>query len=213
MVARALPDAWLYTTPERAIEARYEIYAGIVARVLGDRVEVSDTAELLGRVVAQAPLQGAPLFAAYAALEPPEEPVRKVFWAASALRELRGDAHVTALRAAGLDGAEANALMVALRRVPEFMQTWRGWNDEEWAAAYQRLRERGWVDADGVGTADGHRERDRIEADTDRIVGPVWEVLDVAERARVRETLTGLVEAYVDAGLLFFPSPTGVPRP
>jgi hypothetical protein len=216
MVARALPDAWLYTTPERALAARYDSYAAIARRVLGERVgedDVREAAGLLGRVVAEAPLHGNALFAAYAATKPPDEPVQRLFWAASALRELRGDAHVTALKAAGLDGAEANALMVALGRTPEFMQTWRGWDDAEWAAAYDRLRERGWVDADGAGTGGGQEARDRIDDDTDRIVGPAWAVLDDADLAQLRTTLTAMTEAYVEAGLLFFPSPTGVPRP
>ncbi len=75
------------------------------------------------------------------------------------LREQRGDGHVAALLTAGLDPAEALVLFAADSDLDaDWMRQRRGWSEEEWAAAVQRLVARGLFVADDV-------EVDGVDAD------------------------------------------------
>ncbi len=58
-------------------------------------------------------MAGRPLGAPNAALPVPDEPLARLWHAATVLREHRGDGHIGALVAAGVDGCEALALRVA----------------------------------------------------------------------------------------------------
>jgi hypothetical protein len=127
------------------------------------------------------------------------------------LREHRGDGHVSALVAAGVDPCEAHVLRVAYDGASlESIQPYRGWTDTDWSAAAERLEERGWL-AGGVITTEGARVRSGIEADTDRLSAMLVDriqdldvVLDVLEAIDVR--LQG-------AGALPYPNPIGLPAP
>ena len=101
LVARALPDAWTRTTPADALAARYDVVDAAATRLLGPHgrdPRVAAVAELLVRGVGSAAPHGRPMFAAHAHLPCPDAPHLALFWAATALRELRGDAHVVALQ-------------------------------------------------------------------------------------------------------------------
>ena len=99
-----------------------------------------------------------PLYRANREVARPDDPVAEVWQHCTTIREHRGDGHVTALRRARLDGCEAHVLLAAEAGVPtELLRTSRGWTEDEWAAATDRLRERGLVDRDG-GATDGGRD-------------------------------------------------------
>ena len=51
------------------------------------------------------------MYAALRTLPVPEEPVARLFHAASLLREHRGDGHIAALMAEGIGGLEAHVLL------------------------------------------------------------------------------------------------------
>src|SRR3954447_17016266 len=159
MVARGVPGIWSLATPEAALTARL---AG-VEPVLQASWDASSPSlvrlgELLRRTGA-APVAGHPLFAANAGLPWPDEPRLAVWHAATLLREHRGDAHVAALTAAGLDGCEALVTHVAAAGPSRAaLQGNRGWTDEEWAAATSRLVARGWLE-DGRLTGEGRAGR------------------------------------------------------
>src|SRR3954462_4528377 len=113
-VARHIPKVWSTTTPEAAIAARQQGCVNALRRILGDLVDTpgfTRAVDLLTRAATSAPLEGRPMYAALRALPLPEQPLARLFHAASLLREHRGDGHVTALMAAGIGGLEAHVLL------------------------------------------------------------------------------------------------------
>jgi hypothetical protein len=213
MVARALPDAWRITTPQGAIAARLTVFDRAVRRHLGDRVDdpvVADLAARLAVVVEALPAAGAPLFAAHRSLARPKQPHLALFWATTALREFRGDAHIAALRAACLGPAESNVLMVALGLVPEDQRTYRGWSEEEWAAAAAGLTARGWLDDNGRVTVTGQRERAAVEERTDAMTDDAWSAFTDDDLAAVVAHLASVVEPIVTAGGVPYPNGMGM---
>jgi hypothetical protein len=206
MVARALPDAWERTSPERVLDARRAAVGATLERVLGDAVrsaEVVEAAALARRAAEGCDLAGRPLHAAHAALDWPEEPHLVLWHAATLLREHRGDGHVVALAAEGLDGCSAHVAAVESGAAPrEALQPNRGWSDEEWDDARHRLA--------GLDLAD---LRMRIEIRTDRLaVGP-WANLGPDGTARLAALLEPVAEQIVAAGVVPMPNPMGAPWP
>ena len=112
---------------------------------------------------------GRPLFGALRALPTPTDAFGRAWRAAELVREHRGDGHVAALVAAGLDMAEANVLTEVWLGYPvgEYSAS-RGLPPERLRAAADALRSRGWIDASDALTAAGRAARDEIEAATDR---------------------------------------------
>lgn len=216
MVARAIPDAWTYCPPDQAIAARYDVADAVLRRLLGEAVdgpEIAEAAEL-GRAAEQAaPFEGRALYAAHAALPLPAEPHLRLFHAVTALREYRGDGHVAALLAAEVDGCASHVLATAVGRVPAEQRTFRGWSEEQWAAAADRLRARGWIGPDSTATPTGHAARADIEALTSRLAAPPFDVLGPDRTARFTELLRPLVERIIGGGGIRFPNPVGLAAP
>ncbi|MET7616640.1 hypothetical protein [Streptomyces sp. NPDC005408] len=207
-VARALPDAWERCPPAQVLAARLDVADQCLRRLLGELVDgplVAEAAELGRRAVEALPVAGRVLFAAHAALPVPERPHLALWWAATALREFRGDGHVAALVSAGVDGCEANVITVALGLAPVEQRLNRGWSEEEWEAAHARLRERGVLAEDGTLTDAGRLERDAIEATTDRLARPLL------AHARLAECLRPLARRIVEEGGVPFPNAMGLP--
>ena len=120
-VGRHIPKVWSTTTPEAAIAARQEGCVNALRRILGDLVDTSDftrAVELLTKAATSAPLEGRPMYAALRTLPLPEEPVARLFHAASLLREHRGDGHIAALMAEGIGGLEAHVLFAIDMGIP-----------------------------------------------------------------------------------------------
>lgn len=214
MVSRALPDAWSYASPKEVLHARLTVVDRAMRRLLGNRVAGDDVVEAatdLTDIVAGLSPAGAPLFAAHRALPRPQEPHLALFWATSALRELRGDAHVAALRAAGVGPAESHVLMAAVGLVPENQRSYRGWTEEEWSLAADALTVRGWLSPDGRVTPQGRRERAAVEELTDAISAPAWSTATDERVARLTSLLTGVTEPIVTAGAVPYPNGMGIP--
>jgi hypothetical protein len=214
MVERALPDAWLHTTPELAVAARLDVFGAAITRLLGDdarRSEVAEAAGLARDAVRSAEVPGRVMYAAHAALPVPEEPHLALFWATAALREYRGDAHNIALAAAEVDGCEAHVLLEALSLVPPDQRSFRGWDDDDWAAAQDRLRSRGWLDGRGRITSAGRRARADVESETDRLSAAPWLRLGAAACDRLGELLTPLAARIVTGGGVPYPNGMGSP--
>lgn len=213
MVARALPDAWSFTSPEQVLHARLTVFDRALRRHVGHAVaapEVTALAELLASVVEATPAAGAPLFAAHRALPRPADPHLALFWATTALRELRGDAHVVALQAARIGPAESNVIMAALGLVPPDQRGYRGWTEPEWDEALEVLSDRGWLDDDGRVTPAGRQRRAVVEDLTDALTTPVWAGLSRDQVAVVTGTLAGLTEPVITSGELPFPNGMGL---
>ena len=212
MVARAIPGVWELITPTEALRARLAGAAGALRRLLGGLdAEVAAAADLLGRAAGQLDCAGRVLAAANAALPVPDDPVERLWQAATLLREHRGDGHTAALVAAGVDGCGALVLRSGLELRREDLQPIRGWTDEQWDQARSRLARRGWVGPGGELTdagRDGHRG---VEEATDTAAAEPWARLGPTAVAELAAVLTPIARACATA--LPYPSPIGVPVP
>jgi hypothetical protein len=216
-VARAIPSVWSMVEPERAIEARLAgVDAALPALLDGcgyDAAAVERVATDVRRAMERASVAGRPLFAANLDLPWPEPPHLALWHAATLLREHRGDGHVIALAAAGLDPCEAHLSQIAARRAPlETIAPYRGWADDDWSAAEERLRATGWLDDDGGLTVEGAARRQAIEDTTDRLATEPWTSADGSLEALV-EALVPITAAVVENGRFPYPNPIGVPPP
>lgn len=213
MVARALPDIWDRATPAQALRARATGAGEALRRLLAGVPEdtVAEAAGVLRAAASRAELGGRVLAAANADLPWPDEPVGVLWQAATILREHRGDGHVAALVAAGLDGCGALVWRAARDGVRDLLQPNRGWTDEQWQGALDRLVGYGWVSREGELTPAGKAAHDDLEAGTDRLAGGCWASLDPAELGRAVAVLRPVAVAAAQA--LPFPNPVGVPRP
>ncbi len=128
MVARSLPDAWSVAGPDRVWAARRRGAAAALRRI-DPGVDGSSVRAVphLARVVDAAPAAGRPLFAAIRATGWPDDPVEALWHACTCLREHRGDGHVAALTASGLDGVEALVLLAESEGLPaDLLRSARG---------------------------------------------------------------------------------------
>ncbi|WP_170219294.1 SCO6745 family protein [Nocardioides litoris] len=142
-----------------------------------DDAELRDVVEVLRRACDAIDPTGRPLHAGLAAMPWPDDPVAALWHACSVLREHRGDGHLAALVAAGIDGVQANQLTeLWVGWDPLAYTSSRAWSEESMSSATASLEERGWV-ADGELTDDGLRVRQGLEEATDRAAARVVEAL------------------------------------
>jgi helix-turn-helix protein len=209
MVERALPDAWGFADPARVLDARLELARSALAAHASDGLD--GAADLLTSVLAALDLSGRPLAAAHLDVPVPVEPISRIWHAATVLREYRGDGHIAELVSASVDGVECHRLhggsLVSQQR--EF----RGWTEEEWAGAGERLRARGLIDAAGEGTPGGHELRADIERGTDRSAAVALRTLGEAELRVLRDVLGPVARSLAAAGAVPYPNAMGVARP
>jgi hypothetical protein len=179
-VAACIPSCWEVATPEEALAARQKGCVTALRRVLGelaDAPEFARAADLATKVAVSAPIEGRILYAGLRSLPIPGEPVARLWHAATLLREHRGDGHNIALVAEGIDGQEAHV----------FAALWMGMKPKDYgrisldaeqlAAVMDGLRARGLVDAADQFTAAGRETKERVEALTDALAAPAYEVL------------------------------------
>ena len=195
LVARHLPRAWDLARPDDVLDARLRAVDGALRRVLGAEIaadpEVAEAAGLALLAVEACTAAGRPLYAAHAALPVPEQPHLALWHAVTLLREHRGDGHLAALTSAGLDGPEALITHTATGRgfTTAFARASRGWTDQQWDGASERLAERGLLAADGTLTARGEELRREVEEVTDRLAEAPYRLL--GEEGVQRLTLIG----------------------
>lgn len=215
MVAKALPKVWGRITPEVAVSARIDAAAALLAPLVS---EIGDEAvpavEALVRAATDVRTDGRALAAAWQGVPEPDELAGRLWWAATVLREHRGDGHVLAATHAGLTGLEATITHAASGRVTrETMQPNRGWTDDEWLSAVDGLAERDLVAPDGSAlTSAGEELRQQVERDTDRLATEQLSLLgDDADL--VRRVLGRLARAIEAIGALPGGNPMGLSRP
>ncbi|CAI7977999.1 conserved hypothetical protein [Frankia sp. Hr75.2] len=214
MVARALPDVWTRISPEKALAVRLSAATAVLGPLVAeiDQAGLAELAGLLRAAAERVPVAGRVLGAANAALPWPEDPLEIIWHAATVLREHRGDGHVAALVTAGLDGPESLVWRVSRGGTDRaFYQRIRGWTDEEWDAAADRLRARGWLDPTGTPTDAALRAARELEATTDRLARSPWDTLGPDATRRTAALLAPIAQA--TAPLLLWPNPVGVPDP
>jgi hypothetical protein len=213
-VAKALPAAWEIAGPEAALRARGDSAVAALRRYGIEADEhVHVAAELAGKAARGAPLDARPLFAANLALPWPDEPLAALWHATTLLREQRGDAHVTALAAAGVSGRESNVLHSAAGRVPrDYIARTRDYDDAEWSHYERRLTERGLLDDDGALTAAGRDLKDGIEARTDALSLSALDALTDDEVETLFQALTPIARTVAAAGDVPAKTPMGLRR-
>jgi hypothetical protein len=212
LIHRALPDAWSMADRDEILATRLELARDTLAPGLVD-ADVERLAKEVSAVWQSLDFAGKALAAAHAALPVPDDPIGRLWHAATVLREYRGDCHVAILTSAGLDGAAANALAVADGRAPANQQEMRGWTDDEWAAAYERLRQRDWTNESLAITDTGRAARAQIEDATDRVSTTSFDKEAQARVVGVHDELVAASRAVVISGALPFPNPVGVKAP
>jgi hypothetical protein len=161
---------WTCTDAPTIFAARRAGAVAQLERVCGPATgEVTRVAEALERAVEPLAEPGRPLFAGLRAQwDDPADAWTRLFHLGDMLREYRGDAHVCAWTAAGLDAIEIGLITELYMGIPlrTYIRT-RGWNDAELDGAQSRLVDRGWMEGDALTDA-GRREREDVERATDR---------------------------------------------
>jgi len=201
MVRVAVDGAWAVTDAAAMVAAREQGAVASLARIFADdpviTAAVQRATELLRRAAAAAPAgEGRALYSGLTSLGYPGTPLGDLWRAADLVREHRGDSHIIAWVAFGLDPIQATLTTELWWRLPfiSYVRT-RGWNDEEIGGAVDRLRAAGLVDGDGF-TAAGERLRADIEWCTDQQERPI-----VAALGADAEELLGLLTPMADAVL------------
>jgi hypothetical protein len=205
LVRDRVPAVWDIATPAQLIEARFGAADGLLRRIIGD-LDVTEAAELARRAAEACSPEGRPLYAGHASLPWPDEPHLVLWHAQSLLREYRGDGHIAAMTVEGLDGCEALVTHAAQGDVPAAaLQGSRQWPDDEWNAAVERLRSRGWIASESLEFTDLGRERRQwIEDRTDELAMRPWEALGEDNCTRLRELVRPLSKKIVESGELAF---------
>jgi hypothetical protein len=216
MVAKAIPDAWSFATPESLVRARSRAAMAALREVCPavDEVALAIVGLLRDVVTSAADDPTRPLYRANREVARPDDPVAEVWQHCTTIREHRGDGHVTALRRARLDGCEAHVLVAAEAGVPtELLRNSRGWTEDEWAAATDRLRERGLVDEEGAATDAGLALRALVERATDAAARVLFAAAPAGAVDGLMRGLEPLARAVAASGLIPYPNPIGVPAP
>ena len=192
-VRRALPAVWSMITPDAALEARAAGAAAALRRLAPDESAADAAAAALERVIDGLDFAGRALGAANADLPRPDDPHARLWQATATLRERRGDGHVAALVGAGVAGLDILVLRSALDLPRDVLQPARGWGDDDWAGATDRLVARGLLDADGSITDPGRRLIADVEAVTDRAAA--WTSLSSDQIVLIAQGLSPIAKA------------------
>jgi hypothetical protein len=122
------------------------------------------------------------MYAALRSLPIPEDPVARLFHAASLLREHRGDGHVAALMVEGVGRLEAHALLALGMGMPaERFGRIHHLPAPQIAAVLDGMRDRGLIGDDGWLSDAGRAVKERVEALTDDLAAKPYEALDAGE--------------------------------
>ena len=177
-VHAVIPEAWSRATAADVWQARLAAVDEALTRVFGDRLrqpDIAAAAATLRPIIDACTVEGRPLFAGHLAQEWPTEPHLALWFAITLLREYRGDGHIAALVVEGVSGLEALLIHAGTGFVPAaVLQGTRGWSDDAWAAARDRLQARGWLDDEGLLAPAGQQHRNRVEQYTDELAAAPW---------------------------------------
>src|SRR3984885_6129660 len=184
-VARHIPRVWGTVTPEAALAARERGSVAALRRILGDLADtpaLARAADLATRAATSAPTEGRVLYAALRALPLPEEPVARLWHAATLLREHRGDGHIAALIVEGIGGTQAHVLHALSENIPaEKFGRVHHLAADRLARVVDGMRARGLIDDTGWLTDAGWKTKERIESVTDDLAAPAYSSLEPGE--------------------------------
>jgi hypothetical protein len=212
LVRRAMDGVWDITTPAALLAARVAAAGAAIRNAAGDGMpspqDIEEAAGLARTAAEEAcqHLSGKPLFAGHATLPWPDDPLLVLWHAQTLLREFRGDIHIAAMTAEGIDGCEALVCHAASGDIGrQALQSSRAWPDDEWDAAVGSLQAKGHVNADGSFTDKGAQSRQWVEDQTDAGAVVAYAPLGDDGCERLRFLCRPLSKAIVASG----PLPTG----
>jgi hypothetical protein len=184
-VARHIPRVWDTATPKAALAAREQGSVAALRRILGDLADapgLARAADLATKAATGARTEGRALYAGLRTLPVPDEPVARLWHAATLLREHRGEGHVAALVAAGIGGTEAHVLHALFEGIPaEKFGRVHHLPAVRLAAVVGGMRARGLIDAAGWLNDTGRETKERIETVTDELATPTYESLEPSD--------------------------------
>ena len=169
VVVPAVTTGWTITDAATVRAARRDGAVAQLERILGGSPEgVARVRQVLERAVAVLRPEGRPLFAGALSCPVPGTDLGAAWHFGDMLREFRGDCHTAAWISAGLDATEIGLLTELYWGLPlkSYSRT-RGWSEDDYGAALERLSSRGLV-ADGAFTDAGRSLREEVETATDR---------------------------------------------
>lgn len=210
MIAEHVPAVWTVATPAQVLYARLRATDRTLRALLGGHTNTKEAAELAVRAAENILVAHRPLAAANLDLPWPQEPHLVLWQAYTVLREHRGDGHLTALQAAGLDACEALVSFASVGAAPAGNFAGRGWSSEEWAAAHERLADRGLIDAEGGATPAGQALREQVERHTDELAVGSWRALGEKGAERLAHLNRPLLGAVLESGMLPAASTLGI---
>jgi hypothetical protein len=201
-VSRHIPHVWDTATPEEALAAREQGSVAALRRILGDLADAPGLARAAGlatKAATSAPTEGRAMYAALRALPVPEEPVARLWHAATLLREHRGDGHIAALVVEGIGGTEAHVLHALSEgiRAEKFGRV-HHLPVVRLAAVVEGMRARGLIEASGWLSDAGREKKERIESRTDDLAAPTYDSLRPSELDQLITDL-GSISAALDA--------------
>ena len=184
-VARHVPWVWQKASPEQVIAAHHRGCTTATRRMLGalaDSACIPRAADIATKAAISAPAAGRALYAGLRSLPIPDDPVARLWHAATLLREHRGDGHNAALMAYGIGGLESHVLRAL----------WDGQTAHHDGrihhlgtaridAVIEGMRSRGLVDESGGLSESGRQTKQNIEALTDRLAAVAYQALEPAE--------------------------------
>lgn len=168
IVVPAVSAGWAVTDATTICRARRDGAVAQLQRIIGARPGGIDfVRRTLERHVSVMRPEGRGLFAGTLSQSVPTDDLAAAWHFGDMSREYRGDSHTAAWIAEGLDATEIGLLTELYWGLPlmSYSRT-RGWSDDDYAAAIERLGSRGLV-RDGAFTDAGRELRERIETNTD----------------------------------------------
>ena len=179
LIVPAVERGWSIAGRDAVLAARLRGATASLERLLGDPSGAERATELLRRAADAGALGGRLLFAGLRSLPWPPTVWGALWRAADTVREYRGDSHIAAWVAAGLDPVEAGLLTEVYYAMPtKRYHAGRGWTERQLDDGLERLRRRGIVQGDPVAfTPAGRALREAIEVATDRQMVPLLDAL------------------------------------
>ena len=187
---------WQTADCDTVLAVRLGGQTAALQNVLGGRPGVERATEILLRAGDACSDSGRFLYAGLRSLPLPNPGWGRLWRAADIIREYRGDCHITAWVAAGLDPVEAGLMTEIYYQMPtKYYHSGRGWRPSQLDAGLDRLRRRGWIDGDPVVfTSDGRAVREWIEASTNAQQQTVLDAI-----GRDYDELLGYLEPWASA--------------
>ncbi len=181
LMVPAVERGWSIAGVDDVLAARERGATAALQRIVGDPDGLRRATELLAMAAAGGCAAGRFLYAGLRSLPVPTTPWGAAWRHADCIREHRGDSHLAAWIAAGLDPVEAGLLTEAYYAMPtKRYHSGRGWTPIDLDAGLTRLRARGLVEGEPVTlTERGRAVREAIEVSTDIQQVPILRAIGV----------------------------------